>query len=345
MSRLKPRTAASCKPAPVISAGVRRPCTSVAATTNGRLYCAASVSTGTRQPSDTASWNDWTSTARTSVCARPGCVHRSASTASAAGCVQRHTGIGLKYCSRMRQREPRSRQSARIARARVEIDGLGRRAGEAVLREIGRTDAGERAHRRAVLQHRRMLDDAHQRRARAVVLGDAERVRDLLVGKPQRARADRRRGERIPRARRMHRRRARVERDARARADLVAEQHEAQELVPIVERKLIRERERGRDHGNADMSFAQRMAVVRIVAVDDRRARHRGAGNADAPSVENQARAAAFAHSRGGARRSGARCRRSAIAFPRTRRPACRGGSAASGAEPRREPQRSGARE
>ncbi len=142
-----------------------------------------------------------------------------------------------------------------------------------------------------------MLDDAHQRRARAVVLGDAERVRDLLVGEPQHARADRRRGERIPRARRMHRRRARVERDARARADLVAEQHEAQELVPIVERKLIRERERGRDHGDADVSLAQRMAVVRIVAVDDRRARHRGAGNADAPSVENQPRAAALAHS------------------------------------------------
>jgi hypothetical protein len=38
------------------------------------------------------------------------------------------------------------------------------------------------------------------------------------------------------------------------------------------------------------------MAVVRIEAVDDRRAGHRGAGNADAPFVENHARAAALAH-------------------------------------------------
>src|SRR5437867_7502438 len=93
----------------------------------------------------------------------------------------------------------------------------------------------------------------------------------------------------------MQRRRACVERDAGARADLVAEQHDAQELVAVVQRKLVGESERRRDDGDSDVSLAQRMSIVRVVAVDDRSARHRGAGNAYAPSVENQARATAFA--------------------------------------------------
>ena len=49
-------------------------------------------------------------TVATSSAAKP-CARCSASAASTAGCAQRHTGYALKYCSRIRQRVPRSFQN------------------------------------------------------------------------------------------------------------------------------------------------------------------------------------------------------------------------------------------
>ena len=56
----------------------------------------------------------------------------------------------------------------------------GRRAGEAALREKSGCEADQRAHARAVMEHRRVVNLAHHLAAGAVVFGDAHGVAEDL---------------------------------------------------------------------------------------------------------------------------------------------------------------------
>ena len=100
----RPRTSTSSAPT--------RPNTSAATTAKAMLYCASSVVRGFAhcEPSATASWK--LSIAIVAILsAAKRCARCTSSAASIAGCAQRHTGYALKYCSRMRQRLPRSLQN------------------------------------------------------------------------------------------------------------------------------------------------------------------------------------------------------------------------------------------
>ncbi len=98
----------------------------------------------------------------------------------------------MKYCSRMRQRTPRSSQWCCASCA---FDRQRRRAGEAVAREQRRGDARMRAPARPILQHGRRRAHAQDLAARPPIFGDPQRVPHLRVG---RAQGDARRAPRTP---------------------------------------------------------------------------------------------------------------------------------------------------
>ena len=83
-----------------------------------------------------------------------------------------------------------------------------------------------------------------------------------------------------------------MQRDAGARADLVAEHQPGQQFVQIGRAARLVEGEAGGHDGDADMALAEHVAVMRIERVDAAGAGHARAGDRDAPPVQQHARAA-----------------------------------------------------
>ena len=99
----------------------------------------------------------------------------------------------------------------------------------------------------SVLQHRRVVDAPHHLAARPVVLGDAERLPQVALVEAQRRVATAAHAERVPGARGVIVGRRRVERDAGAKRDLVADDESSQQLRPVERAPTgVREREQRR---------------------------------------------------------------------------------------------------
>src|SRR6266567_491898 len=113
------------------------------------------------------------------------------------------------------------------------LDGDCGRTGEARTREHRRAHARVRAPSRAVLEHRGRVADAQDLTARAQILGDAQRVARSLVIESEKTSAQRSARQRVPRAGAVIVVDARVERDTRARGDLVAQDETRQKLARI----------------------------------------------------------------------------------------------------------------
>ena len=115
----------------------------------------------------------------------------------------------------------------------VALDGERGRAGEAVAREQRSAHADLRAPARPILEHRRVVADAQDLAAGPQILRDSERVAHALVVEPEPAPAERRARQRIPRARAVIVGDGRMQSDAGARRDLVADDDACQELAAV----------------------------------------------------------------------------------------------------------------
>ncbi len=182
-----------------------------------------------------------------------------------AGCAQRQTGYALKYVSVIRQRDP---TSAQMSATSSDLPGERGRAGEAVCREIGGAQPGHRAPPCAILDHRRMIDHAHDLAARPVIFRDADRFARLRLAEFQPACAQPGAAGRPPRAGTVVIAARRVLRDPRPRRDLVTQHERGEELARTYRAFRVHQRQQRRQDRHARVPFGQDVPVVAVQAVD-----------------------------------------------------------------------------
>ncbi len=144
----------------------------------------------------------------------------SARAASMAGCAQRHTGYALKYCSRMRQRLT---QVLKNSRAIIAFDRQRGCAGETVACEQRGAYACVRAPPGAVLDHRRRIADAQDLAARSEIFRNSQRMTHAFIVEFEPATAQCCASKRVPCAGAMVIGHCRMQRDAGARRDFIAD--------------------------------------------------------------------------------------------------------------------------
>ena len=224
-------TRASASFGALTSAGPMSPNTSAAATGNGRLYCASSVvvAIAHADPRAIASRKLSIDSAAMSSAAKP-CARCNASAASTAGCAQRHTGYALKYCSRMRQRVPRSSQKARTSSRSTVSAGAPVNPSRASSAAVTPTCAPQPEPSFTI------VGESHARRIcprGPKYSATPSACRDPRGVEAQQPRGDRRAAERVPRAGAVVVGDARVERDPGAGRDFVAEHETRQEFAAV----------------------------------------------------------------------------------------------------------------
>jgi hypothetical protein len=142
-----------------------------------------------------------------------------------------------------------------------------------------------------------MLDAAHHLAARAVILGDAERVPRRLAIELQQARGDASATERVPGAGGMIVGDAAVKGDAGADRDLIADDQSGQKLAAVQpigrdEPFGVGDGQQRRQDRDTGMALGQRVPVMRVEGIDRRGAGESRAGRAGATAIEDQARTA-----------------------------------------------------
>ena len=165
----------------------------------------------------------------------------------------------------------------------IAFQGDCRRPGKAFARQTCRRRPRHGAPARTVLDHGRIVDAAHHLAARAVVLGNAQRLAGRCRVEPHDARADGRDPERHPGARRVIFGGRCVQRDAGADCHLVAENQMAERLGAAQPRPVAGKGQQPGNRAAAGMALGQRVAVMRVETIDRRRIGKRRAGSTGRP--------------------------------------------------------------